>query len=221
MRTVGIPNVNGGPAKQNHSSKYRGENDTVKKLPNKRKLRNFLIRKDVQLRLALNNLSFLILLIIVLIATLLSPLYFDMLQGDQLWTQYVSANLLWRLLYRISLAVILMVILAIAYQIVLTHRLCGPLVNFCKTYEKVIQGDLTRKIHLRRHDFLKSEAELVNRMLDTFSSTIGELKKNQQAIDIAAANLQPGKNLDGRIVEFFQTALQKNEACLKYWNIRD
>jgi len=173
------------------------------------------------LRLALNNLSFLILVMGVLILTLLSPLYFDMLQSDQLWTQYVSANLFWRLLYRIALAVILMVILAIAYQIVLTHRLCGPLVNFGKTYEKAIQGDLTRNIHLRRHDFLKYEAELVNRMLDTFNSSIRELKKNQQVFDAAAAELQSGKNLDGRIVERLQMAFQKNEACLKYWQIRD
>ncbi len=193
----------------------------MKNTYNRRKLRNLLIRSDVQLRLALNNLSFLILVMGVLILTLLSPLYFDMLQSDQLWTQYVSANLFWRLLYRIALAVILMVILAIAYQIVLTHRLCGPLVNFGKTYEKAIQGDLTRNIHLRRHDFLKYEAELVNRMLDTFNSTIRELKKNQQVFDAAAAELQPGKNLDGRIVERLQMAFQKNEACLKYWQIRD
>jgi len=193
----------------------------VEKLPNQRKLRNFLIKKEVQLRLALSNLSFLILLIIVLIATLLSPLYFDMLQSDQLWTQYVSANLLWRLLYRIALAVILMVLLAIAYQIVLTHRLCGPLVNFGKTYQKAIQGDLTRDIHLRRHDFLKPEAELVNRMLDTFRSSIRELKKTQQVFDAAAAELQPGEKLDGRIVERLQTAVQKNKACLMYWQIKD
>lgn len=193
----------------------------MEKQPNRRRLKNLLIRKDVQLRLALNNLFFLTFVLIVLIATLLSPLYYDMQQTDQLWTQYVSANLLWRLLDRTLLAFGLIVIFAIAHQIIFSHRLCGPLINFAKTHEKVIQGDLRRKIHLRRHDYFKPEAALVNRMLDMLGTSIAELKRNQQLLDSTAAALQAADNLDSETMMIMQDALQKNKDCLQFWQIAD
>jgi hypothetical protein len=67
---------------------WRRNIDTMKALPNRRKLKNFLIRKDVQLRLIFYHLAFLVVVLAVLIAALLSPLYYDMNQGGQLWTQY-------------------------------------------------------------------------------------------------------------------------------------
>ena len=193
----------------------------MEKHPNRRKLKNFLIRKDVQFRLAFNNLFFLTFVLIVLIATLLSPLYYDMQIATQLWTQYVSANLLWRLLDRTLLAFGVIVIFAVAHQIIFSHRLCGPLINFAKTHEKVIQGDLRRKIHLRRHDYFKPEAALVNRMLDMLGTSIAELKRNQQLLDSTAAALQAGDKLDSEAMMLLQDALQKNKDCLQFWQIPD
>lgn len=200
---------------------YKEHIDIVEKLPNRRNIKNFFIRKDIQLRLALNNLFFLGVILAVLISVLLSPLYYDMQQADQLWTQYVSANFLWRLLDRCLLAFSLIVIFAIVYQFIFSHRLCGPLINFAKTYEKVIQGDLRRQVRLRRHDYLKPEAAHVNRMLDTISASILELKNNQQLLESAAAALQFGERFDRNTVDSLREALQKNKTCLQFWQIKE
>ena len=188
---------------------------------NRRKVKNFLTKNDTQLRLALTNLYFLIAVMLVLIAVLLSPIYYDMQLSDQLWTQYVSANLLWRLLYRLGTAFLFMIVFAAVYQIIFTHKICGPLVNFNNTYECIIRGDLQRHVRLRRHDYLQPEAALVNRMLDTFRASISELKRNQKILTSAAAELQSEKKLNQPTIELFQQALSENEAHLNFWQITD
>ncbi len=188
---------------------------------NRRKLKNLLTKNDAQLRLALNNLIFIIAVMLVLIAFLLSPIYYDMQLSDQLWTQYVSANLLWRLLQRIGLVFLLIAVFAAVYQVVFTHRICGPLINFGNTYESIIQGNLTRYVRLRRQDFLKPEAVQVNRMLDTFRSCIAELKENQKILSSTTTELQTGEILDAQKARIFQETLEKNEACLNFWHLND
>jgi methyl-accepting chemotaxis protein len=203
------------------SSIWRRNIDTMKALRNRRKFKNFFIRKDVQLRLIFYHLAFLVVVLAVLIAALLSPLYYDMNQSGQLWTQYVSANLLWRLLDRIAAALILILFCAIANLIVFSHRFCGPLVNFGISFKKISQGDLTRRIHLRSHDFLQPEAALANGMLDALGTAFRELKKNQALLDAAAAELRSGESLDHRTIGRLQSVLQQNKACLNYWRIGD
>jgi hypothetical protein len=39
-------------------------------------------------------------------------------------------------------------------------------------------GDLTRRVYLRRHDYLKPEAAQVNEMMDVFSNKLDGLKQN-------------------------------------------
>ena len=133
---------------------------------NHRRWKNFLIRRDVQLPMIAANLIFLGAVCAVLVAVLLSPLYHDMLKAENLWVQHVSGNLFLILLQRITLAILLIVVLATAHQIVLSHRFCGPLVNFGYTFARMAKGDFSRKVHLRKNDFLKAEAAQVNAIID-------------------------------------------------------
>lgn len=188
---------------------------------NRRKVKNFLTKNDTQMRLARHNLLFLIGVMLVLIVVLLSPMYYDMQLSDQLWTQYVSANLLWRLLYRIGTAFLLIIVFAAVYQIVFTHKICGPLVNINHTYKCVIRGDLRRHVRLRRHDYLQPEAALVNRMLDTFKASISEMKKNQEILVSAAAELQLEEKFNHPAIGLIKQVLKANEDSLKFWRVND
>lgn len=143
---------------------------------NKRQLKNFLVRKDVQFPIIAANLIFLVAVTLIIVLVLLSPLYYDMLRSDDLWLQRISGGLFLILLRRISLALLLILGLSVVHQIVLSHRFCGPLVNFGHTFEQMARGVFSRKVHLRKHDFLKPEAEKVNRVIDRLQAdgrTIG------------------------------------------------
>ena len=138
--------------------------------PNQRRWRNFLIRRDVQLPIVTTNLIFLGLTCVVLVTVLLSPLYYDLLTADEPWVQQVSGRLFLLLLQRLALAMLLILLFAAVHQVIFSHRFCGPLVNFGHTFEKMARGDFSRKIHLRKRDFLQAEAAQVNAIIDRLNA---------------------------------------------------
>lgn len=149
---------------------------------NNRKLKNYLIKKDVQLKIAISNLAYMLLMVAVIVLTILSPLYLDIFQSIDLCNQYFSAKIFIILLERFAFALLILLILAFLHQIVLTHKFCGPLVNFVKTFKRISEGDLTRKIFLRRYDFLQNEANQVNEMIDGLSSLVAKIKKENSLL---------------------------------------
>jgi methyl-accepting chemotaxis protein len=157
--------------------------------PNNRSWKNFLVRKEVQLPIIATNLMFLAIVTAILIVVLLSPLYYDMLNAEQVWVKNVSGNLFLILLRRLALAMLLILLLASVHQIVFSHRFCGPLVNFDHTFEKMARGDFSRKVHLRKNDFLKAEATRVNAILDRLNADGKSLKENMDRIDDIATQL--------------------------------
>ena len=97
------------------------------------------------------------------------PLYEGIFSAPAPCYSSVSARLFIVLLERFSICFVALIILAFFHQIVLTHKLCGPLVNFSNTFKRISKGDLTRKVFLRRHDFLKTEARQINEMIDNLT----------------------------------------------------
>jgi signal transduction histidine kinase len=162
---------------------------TMTDKPDNRSWKNFLIRRDVQLPIIAANLVFLAVVTAVLIAVLLSPLYHDMLNADELWVQNLSGNLFLVLLQRTTLAMLLILVAAAVHQIVLSHRFGGPLVNFGHTFDRMAQGDFSRKVHLRKGDFLKAEAARVNTIIDRLNADGKNLKENMDRIAAIAAQL--------------------------------
>ena len=158
--------------------------------PDNRSWKNYLVRKDVQLPIIKANLAFLAIVTAVLIAVLLSPLYYDMLNAKDLWVQHVSGNLFLILLRRIALAMLLILIMATAHQIRLSHRFCGPLVNFGHTFDKMVRGDFSRKVHLRKNDFLKAEADRVNAIIDRLNTDGQELKESMEQMAVTVTRLK-------------------------------
>jgi len=62
------------------------------------------------------------------------------------------------------------------------------MVNFEHTFESMAKGDLTRKVSLRKADYLKPEAEKINAMVDSISSMIFETKTCHEKLMTALEN---------------------------------
>lgn len=161
---------------------------------NHRKWKNFLIRRDVQLPIVLANLIFLAGVTLIIIAVLLSPLYHDMLQADDLWVQHVSGNLFLILLRRIAFAMVLILTAALGHQIILSHRIYGSLVNFGHTFQRMARGDFSRKVYLRKWDFLKFEADQVNAIIDHLSQDRAQIGNHLDQMEQILAGMT--KNID-------------------------
>lgn len=152
------------------------------KKPYKRKLRNFLINKEIQLKIVLTNLMYMLIIVIITLSVLLSPLFYDMFMSNDLEVQYKAAQTFLTLAKRLLPALVLMFILVFLHQILLTHRICGPLVNFTHTFKKIAEGDLTRRIVLRPRDYLREECEKINAMVDSLAHFIGNIRVDHERL---------------------------------------
>ncbi|MGD2098898.1 MAG: methyl-accepting chemotaxis protein [Desulfobacterales bacterium] len=179
----------------------------------RRKWRNFLIRKDIQLRLAIYNLLFLLFAIGIVMATVLIPLYMNFQNPDNLWSQHFSAKFFLIITDRLVLVFAGIVALAFIFQIIITHRFAGPLINFGKTFYKITQGDLTRKISLRRKDFLHREASQVNAMTDALIQLIVDIKDDNDRLLLILEEAASGKWKDDQLATKLSDAVKQAAQC--------
>ena len=123
------------------------------------------------------QLAYILLVAVALIATVLSPFYIDIFKTGELWVQHFSAKMFIVLLERTTIAGLFIMVFSFFYFIIVTHKFCGPLVNIGRTIARISERDFTRKIYLRRGDFLKNEAKQVNAMMTALSNSIATIKK--------------------------------------------
>lgn len=149
---------------------------------NQRKLKNYFIYNNVQVKLAVTNLVYMFIVMLIIALAILVPSYIDMFEPNELHMQQISANIFIVLIERLYVALIAIFLLAFVHQIVISHRFCGPLINFVNTFKRISQGDLTRKVFLRRKDFLEDEASQVNEMIDNLSLIITGLEEDNRLL---------------------------------------
>ena len=148
---------------------------------NQRSWKNYLINKNVQIRITVINLIYMVIAVILNTAVILSSSVCNIYYAGEsgLW-QTIDMYALSSEILTFSLAAVF--ILAVINQITVTHQVCGPLVNFTNSFKKVAQGDLTRRVNLRAKDLLKEEAGHFNDMVDQLSNHIAALKADNQLL---------------------------------------
>jgi methyl-accepting chemotaxis protein len=151
----------------------------------KRSIRNFLTDKDLQLHLLVQSLIYSIIVVIVAVGIVLYPLIRDMLQSQDLDRQYQAAQAL----------------------IALAKWLVPAVINFSHTFNRLAEGDLTRKVHLRNHDYLKSECERINHMIEGISGIITRLTTDHQRLMVTLQDLKDQIN-DIETRQKFEAALE-------------
>ncbi|MHC4456838.1 MAG: hypothetical protein ACYS0I_07055 [Planctomycetota bacterium] len=148
---------------------------------NRRNWKNYLINKNVQIRITVVNLAYMLLAVLANTAIILSSsicnIYYS---GDTQFWKAIDLYALGSEVFTFSLAAIF--VLAVVNQMWVTHKFCGPLVNFTNSFKKVAQGDLTRKVVLRSRDLLKKEAGQFNDMVDDLSHHIEALKNDNRLL---------------------------------------
>lgn len=167
----------------------------MKRTDYRRNLKNYLIANKIHLKMMLANLIFMLLVFVVTLGMVLFPFYHEIFKFNDIYAQHYSAKFFIVLLDRLSLAFFAVLLFSLIYQMIINHKFCGPLVNFSETFKKVAQGDLTRKIYLRRYDFLKNEAVQVNDMIDWLSDHIMIIKKDHKRL-LSALEDMPGAEVE-------------------------
>ena len=149
-----------------------------------------MIAKDIQLRIVVTNFLYLCLIALVLVLTVLSPYFYDIFNKEELWVQYLSAKTFLVLMDRLVIALPLIFVISFAHFIVLTHRFCGPMIDIKHTLQELARGNFTRKVFLRKNDFLKQEAAILNQAIDQLSGYFEDIREDNAALlDMLEARL--------------------------------
>jgi Methyl-accepting chemotaxis protein len=138
----------------------------------KRSFRNYLINRKLQLHLISNIFIYMLIIVFVTVGIVLYPLIHGMMFSEDLDLQYQAAQTFLTLIKWLIPAVIILFILFMGHMIWTTHRICGPLINFTHTFDRLAEGDLTHKVYLRKGDYLNSECSRINLMIDGISGII-------------------------------------------------
>jgi methyl-accepting chemotaxis protein len=132
-----------------------------------------------------SNLIGMILIGVVTLLAIFYPLLYKIKYSEDTKIQYQAAESFLSIIWWVLPAMVLIILVALVYNLIITHRICGPLVNFTHTFNKMSEGDLTRKVILRTGDFLNNESESLNRMIDGLADHVSGIKENsQQLLDL-------------------------------------
>ncbi|MBU4054124.1 MAG: methyl-accepting chemotaxis protein [Proteobacteria bacterium] len=154
----------------------------MKPIHERRKLKNYLFVNKAQVAIFVSNLILLLLVIGIVVVAVLSPFYSDIFKTEDIYLQNLSSKLFIVLLERCALAFFIILIPVLIQQVFVIHKICGPFVNFKKTLNRISDGDLSQKIHLRRYDFFQKEAHQINGIIDNISNMLTNISDSQNAI---------------------------------------
>lgn len=136
----------------------------------KRRLRNYLVDRDVAIRVIVYNLIYMSTIAIVAVFISLYPTVVEMVFSENLTAQYNAAQSFLAVVKKLAPALLLIIILCSLHIIIVMHRICGPLVNFSHSFKRLGEGDMTRKVRLRKGDYLEKESQQINSMIDGLST---------------------------------------------------
>jgi methyl-accepting chemotaxis protein len=134
-----------------------------------RRLKNLFINKGLQFRIIMTSLVYMFLVMVVTTGAIIYPDLYTMFTSQDLGTQYQAAQNFLVLARRIVPSTVFLFFLFFIHQLVMTHRICGPLVNFTSTFKKIGDGDFSKKVTIRKGDYLKAECEAINTMIENLS----------------------------------------------------
>jgi methyl-accepting chemotaxis protein len=179
---------------------------------NRRSWKNLLINKKVQLRVTMINLIFLFVAIGINTAIMLNSSLCNIFYTDTNGVmQFVDMYVLSSEILLFSLVAVL--ILAVVSQMVVTHQVCGPLVNFTHSFRKAADGDLTRPVHLRSRDLLQDEARAFNQMISNLSTYIEAVKTDNRILMKAIKSLDT-QSPDPKKIQEIRQMLKEREPMI-------
>jgi len=173
----------------------------------------------IQYRLLGVSLLYFVAVILVFTGVLFIPLMIEM-SRDSLSSPVVreAAQKFLVLHTRIWSPVLILIGLLVIHNIIISHRIAGPLLRIRSELKKIGDGNLFVQVKLRKNDYLDKEADSVNRMVDAIRGKVQGIEQSQRKASSVLVDLQramnqgSGDEMNGKIDELNATleALREN-----------
>jgi nitrogen fixation/metabolism regulation signal transduction histidine kinase len=122
-----------------------------------------------------------ILVVAITIGIVVYPMLRDMMPVNDLNIQYAAAQK-FLAFSRLMPAMAVLFSFFVIHQLIITHRICGPLVNFTRTFNRLARGDFSQKVSLRKTDYLKVESEAINHMIECMANRFQIISEDHERI---------------------------------------
>jgi len=145
--------------------------------------RKFVINKKLQFSILLIMLSYVGLLVLVVLASLFTPLILQLRHVDPSSTEASEAALKILYLHDKFWPPVFFTLIAIAlHSLHTTHRIAGPLYRFRLIFEAIKAGALPKPVRLRARDYLHPELNAINGMLEALRERIGQMRRDEDKL---------------------------------------
>ncbi|HIJ78181.1 MAG: hypothetical protein OEY01_02600 [Desulfobulbaceae bacterium] len=174
---------------------------------NLRHLKNFLINSPVQLRIILISIVYMGIILLVASALIFFPFIYEFNVSKELDAQYQAAQTFLTLTRNLPPVMFMGAVFFFVHMIVVTHKICGPLVNLVRTCRRVGTGDFSTVMKIRDGDYFAEEADEVNLMIRSVAERIAELSKGNQKMSACLEQLlveSKDEEVKGRIIGVLQ-----------------
>lgn len=139
--------------------------------------RRILVVGSLQLRLLAITISHFVVFAALVSVALFAPLVMQLESTTQSAQQTRAAVDFLYLHTHFWPALIVVCIFLGFHSLLVSHRIAGPLFNFRRVLKTVGEGDLTVRVTIRRHDYLREEADSINAMIAGLASRMLELRR--------------------------------------------
>ncbi|MBF0498002.1 MAG: hypothetical protein HQK57_14840 [Deltaproteobacteria bacterium] len=183
----------------------------------RRSIKNYLIDRELQLRIVLVVMIYIFSVVIIELGLVFIPLAYNMVFSSDSAVQYRSASELISLTQKLVPALLFLGLAISIHIILVTHRICGPIFNFTKAFNRIANGDLSRKVKIRQHDYLIKQQDEINLMIDGLNERLLRLREDTQRLRIIvdAAQADPGPTQIDKIA----AEISSLERHLESWHL--
>lgn len=135
--------------------------------------RRRILVSDFQYRLLAFNLTYFLIILLILAAALFVPLMIQMESRTLFPTeQYRVATQFLLLDARLWPVLALVFVLLAGHSVFISHRIAGPLFGFRRVFKALAEGNLSARARIRKDDYLVQEADAINEMITAMRTRI-------------------------------------------------
>ena len=161
--------------------------------------KTYVVDKRLQYRLLGYNAIYFFVTVAALGLALFTPLIFEI--SDPSLSPREQAEVAGKILYLHSYlwpALLLVLVILGFHSVLVSNKIAGPLYRFRATFQRIIEGDITEPLKIRKGDLLIHEQTKIDEMISVLKSKIGRIQEEQDAIGVLLAQIR-GQELSAEV----------------------
>ena len=163
----------------------------------------------------------------VFVSALFAPIVIDLVSGDMSSPRVQAAAREFLVLHgRIWMPLLGVLVLLLLHNVLMTHRIAGPLYRFRRYFKTVGEGNLASSMAIRDRDYLRKDAEVISEMVTSVRNKVALVAEHVERANEDWAHLRSAlprdttEGLSGKI-DVMESRLESCRRSLAAFDLGD